>query len=236
MSKDNFSQSSLIIFGAALSAAYIVGHAIYLFFVQDNILAMDPNEYGDFLAGLFAPLAFLWLVLGFFQQGKELRLQVKELANSVEQSRELVEVSRKQFLHDIERAEEEIKARRQASRPILRLVQDTSGVSGETEYYHFRLINSGPQCTNVEILDDSNATAKSGFSWHAVLKTGQTVVGKFSFTKIELQDFRVTVNFTDATGYPAWMRFLVEVQTDEYGKKILKPQGLPETASHPELL
>lgn len=197
---------------------------------------MGPNEYGDFLAGLCAPLAFLWLVLGFFQQGKELRLQVKELANSVEQSRELVGVTRRQFLHEKERAAQEAKARRQASRPILRLVEDTSGISGKTAYYHFRLINSGPQCTDVKILDTSNATGKSGFDWHPVLKTGQTVVGKFNYTAVELQEFKVTVNFTDATGYSAWMQFRVELQTDENGNQTLRPQSQPEAASHPELL
>ncbi|WP_425063717.1 hypothetical protein [Pyruvatibacter mobilis] len=46
----------------------------------------DTNEFGDFLAGVAAPLAFLWLVLGFFQQGEELRLQVKEMSDSVKQA------------------------------------------------------------------------------------------------------------------------------------------------------
>lgn len=36
------------------------------------------NEWGDLLAGLFAPLAFLWLVVGYFQQGQELRNQIAE--------------------------------------------------------------------------------------------------------------------------------------------------------------
>ena len=35
---------------------------------------LEPNELADFAGGAFAPLAFLWLVLGFFQQGQELRL------------------------------------------------------------------------------------------------------------------------------------------------------------------
>ncbi len=46
----------------------------------------DSNEFGDFLAGFAAPLAFGWLVLGFFQQGEELRLQAAELRASVEQA------------------------------------------------------------------------------------------------------------------------------------------------------
>ena len=48
------------------------------------------NNIGDYLAGVAAPIAFLWLVLGYKQQGKELsinndmlRLQHEELLNSV---------------------------------------------------------------------------------------------------------------------------------------------------------
>lgn len=43
----------------------------------------DPNLFGDALAGIFAPLAFLWLVVATFIQKDELRLQVKELSNTV---------------------------------------------------------------------------------------------------------------------------------------------------------
>jgi hypothetical protein len=60
---------------------------------------MPFNEWGDFFAGASAPLAFLWLVIGYFQQGDELsqntkaleqqekalQLQVDELRQSVEQ-------------------------------------------------------------------------------------------------------------------------------------------------------
>jgi hypothetical protein len=51
---------------------------------------------------LAAPVAFIWLVLGFLQQGDELRLstqaliyQVDELRESVEQQKQLVDASTK---------------------------------------------------------------------------------------------------------------------------------------------
>ena len=37
------------------------------------------NELGDFLAGIFAPIAFLWLILGYVQQGKQLEQNTKAL-------------------------------------------------------------------------------------------------------------------------------------------------------------
>lgn len=45
----------------------------------DDLLKLSGNEFGDFLAGVFSPLAFLWLVLGFFQQGQELRASIHAL-------------------------------------------------------------------------------------------------------------------------------------------------------------
>lgn len=37
-----------------------------------GLVAMTPEQMGDFLGGAFAPLAFLWLVIGFFLQQKEI--------------------------------------------------------------------------------------------------------------------------------------------------------------------
>lgn len=77
----------------------VVGTAIYLLVIVLTVAFKFPdfvklhlNELGDFLAGAFGPIAFLWLVLGFLQQGRELklssdalRLQADELRNSVAQ-------------------------------------------------------------------------------------------------------------------------------------------------------
>lgn len=47
---------------------------------QSNSECMELNEFGDFLAGAFAPLAFLWLVIAVILQGRELAKQREELA------------------------------------------------------------------------------------------------------------------------------------------------------------
>tara|TARA_X000001388_G_scaffold64764_3_gene51026 strand:- start:1720 stop:2364 length:645 start_codon:yes stop_codon:yes gene_type:complete len=86
------------------------------------------NELGDFLAGVFGPLALMWLILGFFQQGIELRqnrealqLQVAELNASVAQQRELVEVSREQLLAETAERESQREAAAIARVPQLTL-------------------------------------------------------------------------------------------------------------------
>ena len=58
-----------------------------------------PNEWGDWAAGAFAPVAFGWLVLGYFQQGEELRIQANELRASVQQQTALSQAARQQVSH-----------------------------------------------------------------------------------------------------------------------------------------
>ncbi|MCP2132960.1 hypothetical protein [Agrobacterium tumefaciens] len=43
---------------------------------------LKPNEWGDLLAGIFAPIAFLWLVATVWIQSDELRLQREEMRES----------------------------------------------------------------------------------------------------------------------------------------------------------
>ena len=65
--------------GLALSALYVVGLIVYLVVQRQNPADLALNELGDFLGGVSSPLAFLWLVLGFFQQSREIRLSGKAL-------------------------------------------------------------------------------------------------------------------------------------------------------------
>jgi hypothetical protein len=99
--------TKLLWLGGAITAAYLAGLVYYCYSARTQMTGLLPNEVGDFLAGAFSPLAFLWLVLGYFQQGRELEnsanvlwLQGQELQNSVEQQRELVEVTREQLDHE----------------------------------------------------------------------------------------------------------------------------------------
>ncbi len=56
---------------------------------------MSPNEWGDFLAGLTAPMAFLWLIIGYMLQKQELRLSTEALGEQqVELARQVHELSK----------------------------------------------------------------------------------------------------------------------------------------------
>lgn len=53
--------------GVGVSVLWIAA-AICLLFTQEHPTKL--NEWGDFIAGFSAPLAFFWLVLGYMQQGE----------------------------------------------------------------------------------------------------------------------------------------------------------------------
>lgn len=74
---------------------------------------MSLNEFGDFLAGTSASLAFLWLVFGYLQQGDELKQSNRTLELQVEElrlQREELEKQREETARLVEQAERQAEA------------------------------------------------------------------------------------------------------------------------------
>jgi hypothetical protein len=82
----------------------LVGTTIYLIVLAcrlhetgwDWLQTSNLNEFGDFLAGGFAPLAFLWLVIGYFQQNIELSISTESLGAQLDEMRHAVQQHRAQ--------------------------------------------------------------------------------------------------------------------------------------------
>ncbi|WP_460111277.1 hypothetical protein [Pseudomonas sp. S3_H04] len=134
--------------GALGTVVYLILIAMTVFFKFDGFINLGLNELGDFLAGVFGPIAFLWLVLGFLQQGRELklssdalRLQADELRASVEQQSHLVD-AQKLSLENHERSLD----------PLL-MLQSIKGAHDEEGefYFQFKVINKGAYCEDVVI-------------------------------------------------------------------------------------
>ncbi|MBX7536038.1 hypothetical protein K3175_10235 [Qipengyuania sp. GH1] len=96
LAEDRRERRRLPVIGLWLSALYVVGLVIYLAVQGQNPADLRLNELGDFLGGVSSPLAFLWLVLGFFQQSREIRLsnkalhlQAREMRRSVDERRRI---------------------------------------------------------------------------------------------------------------------------------------------------
>jgi len=90
--------------------------AAYLFWPDgrrlQNLLIGGANEFGDFLAGAFAPLAFLWLVITVRLQSHELRLQRNEL----EQSRKALMLQAEELRNSVEQMEKQTLLREEEAR------------------------------------------------------------------------------------------------------------------------
>lgn len=94
--------------GIVLTVVWIIGGFAYAYFHIgiDQFAQLTANEFGDFLAGFSASLAFFWLVIGYFQQGQELRLQREELSLQ----REELSLQRKEMERLADEAAKQAKA------------------------------------------------------------------------------------------------------------------------------
>lgn len=140
----------------------------------DQFRFMQPNEVGDLLAGVAGPLAFIWLVYGYFLQGiairqqaeelsqntralklqeEALRAQVEELKSSVDQQRELVEVSRMQLASDHEEVRQRREKERRSALPRFSF-HDASATSGPYSVgilYTSSIENTGAAVSDIKI-------------------------------------------------------------------------------------
>ena len=85
------------LFGTIISITWLAFFVLLLYFKRSTLDQLSLNEWGDLFGGFMAPLAFIWLVLGYIQQGEELRLntealkaQQEELQNQVRETAALV--------------------------------------------------------------------------------------------------------------------------------------------------
>ena len=87
-----------------LTAAGGMGTLLYLCLLGwwakwSDLPGMSLNNIGDFLAGAFAPLAFLWLVIGYFLQAIELKQNSESLMQQSEEMKNSVGASRMNVLN-----------------------------------------------------------------------------------------------------------------------------------------
>lgn len=146
----------LSLIGIVSTVVYLISFYLLISNRINNIQTLSLNELGDFFAGAFGPLAILWLILGFFQQGVELRqntsaleLQAEELKHSVEQQKQLVEVSKQQFNAEIEALKYEREQQRKAIQPVFVSLGIGVTRTGDKSTFKFNIRNVGNTATDV---------------------------------------------------------------------------------------
>jgi hypothetical protein len=199
------------------------------------------NEWGDYSAGFFAPLAFLWLVICYRLQAQELRqssdalkLQARELASSVEQQTQMVEVSRQQLQNSVNALNAErvhrLKEQRELaerSKPFFELEFDSwDGF----EAYRLSLRNVGGPAVHVwiDFLDQGYDDQRKKFGALASVETKSLV---FSFSEPRDQGSRTArlgVYFSDLSGFERQQVFMLVESRDHASISINELAPSPE--------
>lgn len=98
--------------GLILTTVWITTGVIYLRGVvgMDRFVHLPTADIGSFLEGAFAPLAFLWLVIGHFMQQKEITANTKAIK-----------------IQEAAARRQEVHAQRESYFKLLSLVQDQLG-------------------------------------------------------------------------------------------------------------
>lgn len=126
-----------ILFGTALTTVWILTGLVYLLGKVGwaNFVDLPTGDIGSFLEGAFAPLAFLWLVIGHFMQQGEISANTKAIT--------LQEQSAKR---------QEIHSQRNSYFQLLKLVQQQlAAIAG----FHYISV-CGPTGTSDISMDEFN--------------------------------------------------------------------------------
>ena len=80
-----------IVFGLSITTIWISAGVYYLVVIvgSGNFVHLPTADIGSFLEGAFAPLAFLWLVIGHFMQQKEISSNTRAIKLQEKSARRL---------------------------------------------------------------------------------------------------------------------------------------------------
>ena len=127
----------------------------------EDARVMTLNEWGDFLAGGAAPVALLWVVIGYFQHGEEIRLntevlklQQEEFRRQVEETATLARNAERQarateHLAQLSKTEQERDALREALAAEPEFVGAGGGSSTTT--IHTNILNYGAEVKDIKL-------------------------------------------------------------------------------------
>ena len=142
--------------GWILTGVWSVVVATVVWFRRGDFGVMELNNWGDFLAGTSAPLALLWVVVGYYQQGEELCLSREELALQRQEIARLADSSAEQtkaLARQAEAAEKSAQMNKEdeerAARPQLYWHGAGSGSGRGGEYVDIR--NRGGEVYEVKL-------------------------------------------------------------------------------------
>ena len=140
--------------GFLISSIWIAVISIIIFTNKKGLSDLELNAWGDFLAGAVAPLALIWFVIGYFQQGKEIHIQGEQIKRQADLEAEKIELTKRQERPHFEYID---CSRGNANTPILIIrFKNTGGLARNITVYDFG--------NNKEIIPNHVSIEKGGIS------------------------------------------------------------------------
>jgi hypothetical protein len=222
--------------GFGLTAAYLLVAAAYSFFMWDVLIAMKPNEFGDFLAGIFGPLVLLWVVMGFLQQGAELKysreallLQAKELKASVEAQKNMGEAAWAGVHAERDARSEAEKNRIRAVQPVFTLHYYTHSTFEQSAETVFSLANSGRDGVDLEFELPNPHLSVTPRMFPRFTSAERVQIKIHALVKEDMADCTLLLRYKDLEGRIFARQFNVRVEAglllidDAFGQAISPP-------------
>jgi hypothetical protein len=202
--EQQFGMDWRIAFGLGITLTWISTGLLYLFSVVglDNFVHLPTADIGSFLEGAFAPLAFLWLVIGHFMQQKEITANTRAISLQEQSARRL-----------------EIHSQRDSFFKLHDLVQDQLGaVAG----FHYMSV-CGPTGTGLitgeEFAEQRNHAANGDPSWFVRKMIGLAVDAREDQTALHEIFFGTEIRTRHSNNFTLAFRKLMKnaeaVDTDE---------------------
>ncbi len=147
---NHFRMDWRVAFGLCVTMVWITTGIIYLLSIVgwSQFVYLPTADIGSFLEGAFAPLAFLWLVIGHFMQQKEITANTKAIGIQEKSARRL-----------------EVHSRRDSYFKLLNLVQDQLG---SIAAFHYMSV-AGPtglgEITSEEFTEQRTHSGREDPTW-----------------------------------------------------------------------
>jgi hypothetical protein len=139
-----------IVFGLSVTTLWISAGLFYLIVVvgAGNFVHLPTADIGSFLEGAFAPLAFLWLVIGHFMQQKEISSNTRAIKLQERSARRL-----------------EIHSRQDSYFKLLNLVQDQLGAIAGFHYMSICGPTGTGEISGLEFTEQRGHAAAGDHAW-----------------------------------------------------------------------
>ena len=157
--KEPFSIDWRVAFGLVVTVAWMTAGLIYLLGIVGwgNFVHLPTADIGSFLEGAFAPLAFLWLVIGHFMQQKEITANTKAI-----------------HIQERSASRLELHSRRDSYFKLLNLIQDQLGSIASFHYFSVMGPSDKGEMTSEEFSEGRSASQRGDHAFFIRLMTGQT--------------------------------------------------------------